>query len=247
MWTRAMLKINARAALKKNYVNVVIASLIFAFISGAFGSSSAGNRGASSFTAGNLSKDFISFLTMILGIIIIIGIIGILLTIFVFNPLKVGVQKFFIENHYSNSGLSSLLWAFKTNYSNTVKTMFLMQVYLFLWSLLFAIPGIIKSYSYRLVPYILADNPDMNSDDAITLSRDMMNGQKFEVFVLDLSFFLWWILSSITFNIVGILYVFPYIYATDAELYLAIKNGSVDDITNSFNNNPYNNNGDYYG
>lgn len=247
MWTRAMLKTNARAALKKNYVNVVIASLIFAFISGAFGSSSAGNRGASSFTAGNLSKDFISFLTMILGIIIIIGIIGILLTIFVFNPLKVGAQKFFIENHYSNSGLSSLLWAFKTNYSNTVKTMFLMQVYLFLWSLLFAIPGIIKSYSYRLVPYILADNPDMNSDDAITLSREMMNGQKFEVFVLDLSFFLWWILSSITFNIAGILYVFPYIYATDAELYLAIKNGSVDDITNSFNNNPYNNNGDYYG
>lgn len=247
MWTRAMLKTNARAALKKNYVNVVIASLIFAFISGAFSSSSAGNRGASSFTAGNLSKDFISFLTMILGIIIIIGIIGILLTIFVFNPLKVGVQKFFIENHYSNSGLSSLLWAFKTNYSNTVKTMFLMQVYLFLWSLLFAIPGIIKSYSYRLVPYILADNPDMNSDDAITLSRDMMNGQKFEVFVLDLSFFLWWIISSITFNIVGILYVFPYIYATDAELYLAIKNGSVEDITNSFNNNPYNNNGDYYG
>ena len=247
MWTRAMLKTNARAALKKNYVNVVIASLIFAFISGAFGSSSAGNRGASSFTAGNLSKDFISFLTMILGIIIIIGIIGILLTIFVFNPLKVGIQKFFIENHYSNSGLSSLLWAFKTNYSNTVKTMFLMQVYLFLWSLLFAIPGIIKSYSYRLVPYILADNPDMNSDDAITLSREMMNGQKFEVFVLDLSFFLWWILSSITFNIVGIFYVFPYIYATDAELYLAIKNGSVDDITNSFNNNPYNNNGDYYG
>ena len=122
-----------------------------------------------------------------------------------------------------------------------------MQVYLFLWSLLFAIPGIIKSYSYRLVPYILADNPDMNSDDAITLSREMMNGQKFEVFVLDLSFFLWWILSSITFNIVGILYVFPYIYATDVELYLAIKNGSVDDITNSFNNNPYNNNGDYYG
>ena len=77
MWTRAMLKTNARAALKKNYVNVVIASLIFAFISGAFGSSSAGNRGASSFNAGNLSKDFISFLTMILGIIIIIGIIGI--------------------------------------------------------------------------------------------------------------------------------------------------------------------------
>ena len=247
MWTRAMLKTNARAALKKNYVNTVIASLIFAFISEAFGYSSIGNSGASSFTAGNLSQELIAFLTMILGIIIILGIIWILLTIFIFNPLKVGVQKFFIENHHTNPGLSSLFWAFKTNYSNTVKTMFLMQVYLFLWSLLFAIPGIIKSYSYRLVPYILADNPDMDSDNAITLSREMMNGQKFDAFVLDLSFFLWWILSSITFNIAGIVYVFPYVYATDAELYLAIKNGSVDNVTGSFNNNPYNNNGDYYG
>ena len=247
MWTRAMLKTNARVALKKNYVNVVVVSLIFAFISGAFSASFAGNSSTSFLTSGNFSNELISIITMLLGFAIIIWVIEMLLTIFVFNPLSVGVQKFFIENHYSNPKVGSIFWAFKTNYSNTVKTMFLMQVYLFLWSLLFAIPGIIKSYSYRLVPYILADNPDMNSDDAITLSREMMNGQKFEVFVLDLSFFLWWILSSITFNIVGILYVFPYIYATDAELYLAIKNGSVDDITNSFNNNPYNNNGDYYG
>ena len=247
MWTRAMLKTNARAALTKNYVNVVIASLIFAFISGAFSTSSAGNRGASSFVAGNISKEFIAFLTMLLGIFIILGVIWILLSIFVFNPLNVGVQKFFIENHYSNSGLSSLLWAFKTNYSNTVKTMFLMQVYLFLWSLLFAIPGIIKSYSYRLVPYILADNPDMSSDDAITLSREMMDGHKFNTFILDVSFILWWFLSIITFNIAGIFYVFPYVYSTNAELYLALKYGSTDNNESSFNNNPYNNNGDYYG
>jgi len=138
------------------------------------------------------------------GIIIILGIIWMLLTIFVFNPLNVGVQKFFIENHYSNPRLSSLLWAFKTSYANIVKTMFLMHVYLFLWSLLFAIPGIIKGYAYRLVPFILADNPDMDPDDAITLSREMMNGQKFDAFVLDLSFILWWLLSGITFNIAGI-------------------------------------------
>ena len=92
MWTRAMLKTNARAALTKNYVNVVIASLIFAFISGAFSTSSAGNRGASSFAAGNISKEFIAFLTMLLEIIIILGIIWMLLTIFIFNPLNVGVQ-----------------------------------------------------------------------------------------------------------------------------------------------------------
>lgn len=247
MWTRAMLKKNARAALKKNYVNVVVVSLIFAFISGVFSTSSAGNKSASSFATGNFSGEFLAFATMLLGIIIIIGVIGILLTIFIFNPLSVGVQKFFIENHYSNPKVGSIFWAFKSNYLNIVKTMFLKQIYIFLWSLLLAIPGIIKSYSYRLVPYILADNPDMYADEAITLSRKMMDGQKLDAFILDLSFFLWLILSAITFNIAGIFYVFPYMYATDAELYLAIKTGSVDSDISSFNDNPYNNNGDYYG
>ena len=87
----------------------------------------------------------------------------------------------------------------------------------------------------------------MYADEAITLSREMMNGQKLDAFILDLSFFLWLILSAITFNIAGIFYVFPYMYATDAELYLAIKTGSVDSDISSFNDNPYDNNGDYYG
>ena len=247
MWTRAMLKTNARVALKKNYVNVVVVSLIFAFISGAFSTSFAGNSSTSFLTSGNFSNELISIITMLLGFAIIIWVIEMLLTIFVFNPLSVGVQKFFIENHYSNPKVGSIFWAFKSNYLNIVKTMFLKQIYIFLWSLLLAIPGIIKSYSYRLVPYILADNPDMYADEAITLSREMMNGQKLDAFILDLSFFLWLILSAITFNIAGIFYVFPYMYATDAELYLAIKTGSVDSDISSFNDNPYDNNGDYYG
>ena len=247
MWTRAILKSNAKAAIKKNYVNVVVVSLIFSFISGAFSSSSAGNRGAFSFTSGNLSENVIAFLTLVTGILIVIVVMGILLHIFLLNPLQVGVQKFFIDNHYSNPGIGSIGFAFKTNYLNVVKTMFLADIYLILWSLLLVIPGIIKGYSYRLVPYILADNPDMSSDDAITLSREMMDGHKFNTFILDVSFILWWFLSIITFNIAGIFYVFPYMYATDAELYLAIKTGSVDSDISSFNDNPYNNNGDYYG
>ena len=144
-------------------------SLIFSFISGAFSSSSAGNRGAFSFTSGNLSENVIAFVTLVTGILIVIGVIGILLHIFLLNPLQVGVQKFFIDNHYSNPGIGSIGFAFKTNYLNVVKTMFLADIYLILWTLLLVIPGIIKGYSYRLVPYILADNPDMSSDDAITL------------------------------------------------------------------------------
>ena len=87
----------------------------------------------------------------------------------------------------------------------------------------------------------------MSSDDAITLSREMMDGHKFNTFILDVSFILWWFLSIITFNIAGIFYVFPYVYSTNAELYLALKYGSTDNNESSFNNNPYNNSGDYYG
>ena len=247
MWTRAILKSNAKAAIKKNYVNVVVVSLIFSFISGAFSSSSAGNRGAFSFTSGNLSENVIAFLTLVTGILIVIVVMGILLHIFLLNPLQVGVQKFFIDNHYSNPGIGSIGFAFKTNYLNVVKTMFLADIYLILWTLLLVIPGIIKGYSYRLVPYILADNPDMHADDAITLSREMMDGHKLNTFILDVSFILWWFLSIITFNIAGIFYVFPYVSSTNAELYLAIKYGSTDNNESSFNNNPYNNSGDYYG
>ena len=245
MWTRQMLKTNARAAIKKNYVNVLVVSLIFAFISGAFSSSSASKTVTSSFKSGNFSKELISFAAMLIGISIVIGIIGILLSILVFNPLKVGIQKFFIENHYANPGIGLVAYAFKTNYINVVKTMFLRDIYLFLWSLLLAIPGIIKSYSYRLVPYILADNPDIYPDDAITLSREMMNGHKLDAFILDISFILWWLLSVITFNIAGVFYVFPYIDATNAELYLALANNSSDSNNSYFNDTSYNG-GDYY-
>lgn len=246
MWTRAVLKMNAKAAFKKNYVNSVIAALIFAFISGGIGSSSASNKGASSFISGQLTEEFHSFVTLLLGIAIIILVASIILRILVFNPLEVGVQKFFIENHYTNPKLGSLLWAFRSNYLNIVKTMFLKDVYLFLWTLLFFIPGIIKKYSYRMVPYILADNPDMDADAAITLSRELMDGEKLDTFVLELSFLPWKILSAITLNIAGIFYVFPYVDATNAELYLALQTGSMNSGSDFFNSNPYNN-GDYYG
>ena len=114
--------------------------------------------------------------------------------------------------------------AFKPNWRGNVKTMFLRDLFLFLWSLLFFIPAIIKAYSYRMVPYILADHPEMSGTEVITLSRQMMNGSKWRAFVLDLSFIGWHILSALTMGILGIFYVTPYKCSTDAELYQALKN-----------------------
>ena len=101
--------------------------------------------------------------------------------------------------------------------------MFFRDLYTFLWGLLFVIPGIIKGYSYRMVPYILTEHPDMEPEEAIRLSQQMMNGNKWAAFVLDLSFIGWELLSAATFGLLGIFYVNPYKYATDTELYIALK------------------------
>ena len=74
----------------------------------------------------------------------------------------------------------------------------------FLWGLLLVIPGIIKSYEYRMIPYILSENPGMDTKRAFQLSAEMMYGQKWNAFVLDLSFILWLILGAITCGLVNV-------------------------------------------
>ena len=101
--------------------------------------------------------------------------------------------------------------------------MLLSGLFIFLWGLLFIIPGIIKSYSYRMVPYILRDEPELSPMEVISRSRDMMNGQKLNAFILDLSFIGWALLTALTCGLAGIFYVGPYKAGTDAALYDAVK------------------------
>ena len=86
--------------------------------------------------------------------------------------------------------------------------------------MLLFIPGIIKSYSYRLVPYIIKDNPELSATEAITRSRQLMDGHKLDAFLLDLSFIGWYILGFITANLVNIFWTMPYHYNANAEFYL---------------------------
>ncbi|MDR0771905.1 MAG: DUF975 family protein [Candidatus Peribacteria bacterium] len=93
-----------------------------------------------------------------------------------------------------------------------------MLLYIFLWSLLLVIPGIIKGYSYALVPYLLRDNKKLEYNDVITKSRKLMDGHKFNLFVLDLSFLGWAILALLSFGI-GFFWLIPYIETTRAAFY----------------------------
>lgn len=160
--------------------------------------------------------------------LLIFAIIACLIRIFIFNPLVVGCEGFFMVNSREKAKLGEIKRGFSPSWIHNVGAMLLKDIFLFLWSLLCVIPGVIKSYSYAMVPYILADNPELGAREAITLSRKMMNGNKWRAFVLDLSFIGWGILSAITFGIVGIFYVSPYVYSTHAELYNALKGGSAE-------------------
>lgn len=101
-------------------------------------------------------------------------------------------------------------------------TMFVENVFLFLWSL--TIVGFfIKQYSYRMVPYIVAENPNIEALDAIRLSRRMMKGHKWECFVADCSFLGWYLLNLITFGLSGIFYSNGYNAAFFAEYYVYVR------------------------
>ena len=109
---------------------------------------------------------------------------------------------------------------------NIVKTMILRDIFIALWSLLFFIPGIIKAYEYRMIPYLLSEDPAMSYQEAFAQSKALMTGNKWKAFVLDLSFILWDIGSIFTCGLLGIFYVGPYKASTSAALYETLKYGT---------------------
>ncbi|MEG2570148.1 MAG: DUF975 family protein [Clostridia bacterium] len=113
------------------------------------------------------------------------------------------------------------------NYPRKLGGIYWMHLFTFLWSLLLIIPGIVKSYAYSFTPYILAEFPNVKARDALKLSMKMTNGAKGDLFLFDLSFIGWAMLTVITFGIVGI-YVAPYYAVAHASLYDSIKNNAIE-------------------
>ena len=162
---------------------------------------------------------------VIVLVVAIVLLLSSVLKIFVLNPLEAGCRNFLLRNAAGESDLGDIGFGFTPDYWRNVKTLFLRDLFRFLWGLLLIVPGIIKRYSYRMAPYILADRPELSGTEVLTLSRQMMNGHKWKTFVLDLSFLGWNILSALTFGLLGVFYVNPYRQCTNAELYRELKNG----------------------
>ena len=108
------------------------------------------------------------------------------------------------------------------DFFSAFKVTLLVGLYTFLWSLLFIIPGIVKSYAYSMSLYILADNKGKSARECIRESVEITDGSKMDLFVLDLSFIGWGFLVSLTCGIAGI-WVVPYMQATKANAYESLK------------------------
>lgn len=167
-------------------------------------------------------QDIVAVAFTVIVVLIVAAIvlaIGIALDVLLLNPVQVGINRFMVKSLDDTARIAEVGYTFDHNYKNGVKVMFFKDLYVVLWSLLFVIPGIYKAYQYRMVPYILGENPDMTYQEVLQRSKDMMDGQKWDAFVLDLSFILWHMLGGITCGLAEIFYVAPYVNLTDAALY----------------------------
>lgn len=221
MWSREALKTDARITLKNCFGNSILAGLVLVAIN------SVGNFSVK-FNDVNFSRFTLAQLAAIWLSMSLASFITILIQIFVANLLTVGASHFFLSTRVRPSGVDLVGFGFKKGrYGNVCKTMFLMKLFISLWSLLFVIPGIYKTYQYRMVPYLLAENPEMDYHRALSLSASMMDGEKWNAFVLDLSFIGWHFLSVFTCMILEVVYVAPYQHHTNAGLYIALREKAI--------------------
>ena len=167
--------------------------------------------------------------TMLAGALVLTGaslatcIFGAIYSIFVGDAVTVGLSNYFIKNVDGKPPFADAFSGFKVKYLRNIGTLLLVGIKLVLWSCLFVIPGIIKSYEYAIIPYILADDPEITSKEAFKKAKQMMNGNKWRLFKLNFSFIGWVVLCVLTLGI-GTIFLIPYVNAANAEFYSELKN-----------------------
>ena len=151
--------------------------------------------------------------------------VSLLFIILIANPLIVAGKRYFLKAREKETTKIGVIWEVfkKGNWIHVAMVMLIKNIYNLLWYLTI-IGGFIKTYEYRMIPYILAENSKIKKKEAFKISKQMMKGNKWKTFLLDISFIGWNLLSILTFGLLNILYVNPYKAATGAELYVELKN-----------------------
>jgi hypothetical protein len=234
MWTRTLLKDNAKACLRKTYWR----AFLFCFVATLLTGSLALRRsffsihlklGFDGLSLQNPNALYLYLLSLSSYPMVIATVISLVLTVmvlawelFAVPVVQVGWCRVMMENRVGNPPLDTIYSGFSTNYWNLFKGRFYANLRIFLYSLLLIVPGVVKYYQYVFVPYLLAENPNLTPARTAELSAQMTDGEKWNIFLLDLSFIGWRILGALLFGI-GNIFVEPYYRATMAELYAAMR------------------------
>lgn len=213
MWTRELLKSNAKNVLRRCYWRTFLVCLAGGILTGQL----------ANLTANLEAEDvhgILGFLAGLLGLILALAALA--WSIFGATAVTVGWKRYMMESRLGNSPFDTLFSGFHAGYASTVKGMVWCGIKIFLYFLLLVVPGIIKTYEYFFVPYLLAENPYLEPERAMHLSKLMTDGEKWNIFVLQLSFIGWHLLNAVTFGLAS-LFISPYYEATMAELYAALR------------------------
>lgn len=252
MWTRESIKTYAKDFLREHYWKAFLVCLIVSLLTGGNGRSNNGKDnynknynnginyynnydidegitdkiidGASEIALGRWSKSFLLNITS--SVFPIVAVLLLIILVTIGYALEVGKARFFLQGFKGNARVGNLFSTFNSEeYIGIIKVQLIRYLYNFLWSLLLIIPGIIKSYEYSMVPYIISEQPNLSPNEAIRRSRYITQGHKKDMFILDISFWGWYILGSLFFGI-GALFVDPYKEATLARLYNILSGNS---------------------
>ncbi len=167
-----------------------------------------------------------------------VPVIGAIASLLLVGQLAVGEIIYFAKLHNKqNPTIGTMFTDFGKNLINNFVTYLLQSLYIALWTLLFIIPGIVKTYSYAMTMFLKAKRPELSSNEAITMSREMMDGKKWKLCCLQFSFIGWILLSILTFGI-GFIFLLPYMQASTVAFFEdAYNEKNIEVIDNSNDEN----------
>lgn len=173
----------------------------------------------------DIKGNILTYFGLSVVINVIYSLVTVIGTLVLCGPLGLGMALFILEIIRNKKGDFATGFKGFSLFLPSFVASLLQFIFIFLWSLLFIIPGIVAGYGYSMTYFILADNPSLSGSEAIKKSKEMMKGHKWELFCLHFSFFWWYVLAVITLGIACI-YIAPYLDATVANYYEKLKSAS---------------------
>mgnify|MGYP003481839193 FL=1 len=173
-------------------------------------------------TNGGVDSEVGAFILASLPIIIIASLFAAVIYFALGSFIGVGYAKFNLNLVDKKNAAFETLFEYFSHWKTTTIARLLRALYVFLWSLLFIIPGIVAGFSYAMTDYILAEDPELTADEAISQSKSIMMGNKWRFFCLQFSFIGWDILATLAFGI-GHLWLTPYKQAAYAAFYREVS------------------------